>query len=116
MSDNVGGDTIKVPDEPNDKGNLDVKSGPPSYIASGGGDTIKSDSVKAAEKADPNKSNPSSAKSPSSTKSSPSSSNSNPATAGGTLKKAPSTKSRLDDVPEEAAAYVEDPARQLSSY
>src|SRR5437868_12287282 len=117
MSDNVGGDTIKVPDEPNDKGNLDVKSGPPSYIGSGGGDTIKSDSVKAAEKADPNKSNPSSAKSsPSSAKSSPSSSNSNPATAGGTLKKAPSTKSRLDDVPEEAAGYIEDPARQLGSY
>src|SRR6185295_6588718 len=112
MSDSVGGDTIKVPDEPEDKGNVDVKSGPPSNpskpaVPSGastsgpsaqGGDTIKQDSQKPESKP------------PSSTSSTGSK------TAGGSLKKPPSSKSRLDDVPEEAAAYVEDPARQLSSY
>ena len=55
MSDSVGGDTIKVPDEPEDKGNIDVKSGPPTTNPSGaptsgptvqGGDTIKQDSQK----------------------------------------------------------------------
>jgi serine/threonine protein kinase len=42
-----------------------------------------------------------------------------PSTAGGTLKKAPgagSSKSRIDDVPQEAAAYVDDPGRQLGQY
>ena len=53
MADSVGGDTIKVPDEPEDKGSIDVKSGPPSAVPSNpsaastsgpttqGGDTIK---------------------------------------------------------------------------
>jgi len=103
MSDNVGGDTIKVPDEPNEKGSLDVKSGPPSAPPTGstpkptpgGGDTIKQDEPKSG------------------------SSTSNPGskTSGGTLKKSPSsTKSRLDDIPEEASQYLNDPARQLGSY
>src|SRR5256885_12670511 len=43
--------------------------------------------------------------------------NSNPATAGGTLKKGgSSSKSRLDDVPEEASQFIDDPTRQLTSY
>ena len=110
MSDSVGGDTIKVPDEPEDKGNVDVKSGPPSSppsAASGastsgpsvqGGDTIKQDSQKPESKP------------PSSTSSTGSKS------AGGSLKKPPSSKSKLDDIPQEAAVYAEDPARQLTNY
>jgi serine/threonine protein kinase len=102
MSDSVGGDTIKVPDEPEPhKGSLDVKTGPPSQpsavpsaSATGSGDTIKQ---------------------PESTKTEMPKSDSR--TAGGTLKKGPSsTKSRLDDIPEEAAQYVDDPNRQLTSY
>jgi len=107
MSDSVGGDTIKVPDEPEDKGNIDVKSGPPSTSPSAvptsgpttqGGDTIKQDSQKPE------------------TESKPPSSSSGSKTAGGTLKKPPSSKSRLDDIPAEAAAFAEDPSRQLTNY
>jgi len=107
MSDSVGGDTIKVPDEPEDKGNIDVKSGPPSTSpgtgsTSGpsvqGGDTIKQDSQKPESESKP----------PSSTSGSK--------TAGGSLKKPPSSKSKLDDIPQEAAAFVEDPSRQLTNY
>jgi hypothetical protein len=104
MSDSVGGDTIKVPDEPNDKGSLDVKSGPPSAPPNspssptsptvGGGDTIKQEEPKSGS----------------------STSNSGSKTSGGTLKKSPSTKSRLDDVPEEASQFLNDPSRQLASY
>jgi hypothetical protein len=100
MSDSMGpGDTIKVPDEPNDKGNLDVKSGPPSTSPTGtpsvgGGDTIKQDEPKTGS----------------------SSSNSGSKTAGGTLKKAPSSKSHLDEIPQEAAQFHEDPSRQLGQY
>src|SRR5688572_7875485 len=107
MSDSVGGDTIKVPDEPQDKGNLDVKTGPPSSGPSSppptqgpttqGGDTIKQDSQKPESK--------------------PPSSSTGSKTAGGSLKKPPSSsKSRLDDIPEEAAVYANDPARQLTNY
>jgi serine/threonine protein kinase len=209
MSDNIGGDTIKVPDEPDDKGNLDVKSGPPSYIDAIGGDTIKSDSVKAAEaaalkaksdkqpstappakqgqqvpsyidamggdtiKSDSVKAAEAAALKSKSDKQAPSSappSKSNPTTPasynaplggdtiksdsviaaeaaalktdsqkaadaakadsknpkssspksdsqGGTLRKPPSSsKSRLDDIPEEAATFADDPNRQLTSY
>jgi len=90
-------DTIKLPD-PDEKGNLDVKSSPPT---SSGGDTIKQDSGKPASPSSHTNSNP----------------NSNPATAGGTLKKGgSSSKSRLDDVPEEASQFIDDPTRQLTSY
>src|SRR5258706_7711477 len=104
----MNSDTIKMPD-PDDKGNLDVKSGPPSYIAPGGGDTIKSDSAKSttsgsgakSDTAKPDSSNP----------------KSDSRTAGGTLKKGgASSKSRLDDIPEEASQYIDDPSRQLTSY
>src|SRR6185436_15861232 len=106
MSDSVGGDTIKVPDEPEDKGNIDVKSGPPSKPSAGstsgpsvqGGDTIKQDS----QKPEP--------------ESKPPSSTSGSKTAGGSLKKPPSSKSKLDDIPQEAAAFAEDPSRQLTNY
>src|SRR5436190_1217371 len=100
MSDSMGpGDTIRVPDEPNEKGNLDVKSGPPTTppagaSSSGGGDTIKQDEPKTGS----------------------SSSNSGSKTSGGTLKKPPSSKSKLDDSPEEAAQYIDDLARQLGQY
>src|SRR5690349_13781779 len=100
MSDTMGpGDTIKVPDEPDEKGNLDVKSGPPSTSPTGapsvgGGDTIKQDEPKSGS----------------------SSSNSGSKTAGGTLKKPPSSKSHLDEIPQEAAQYIEDPSRQLGQY
>lgn len=95
-------DTIKLPD-PDDKGNLDVKSAPPSTPPSsgpsvGGGDTIKQEESKPASSA----SNPGSSAS---------------RTAGGSLKKGgSSSKSRLDDIPEEATAFVDDPSRQLTSY
>jgi hypothetical protein len=102
MSDTMGpGDTIKVPDGPDDKGNLDVKSGPPSTSPTGtpsvgGGDTIKQEEPKSG----------------SSTSSNPGSK-----TAGGTLKKSPSSsKSHLDEIPQEAAQFHEDPARQLGQY
>ncbi len=100
MSDTMGpGDTIKVPDEPNDKGNLDVKSGPPSTSptgtpSAGGGDTIKQEEPKSGS----------------------SSSNSGSKTAGGTLKKPSSSKSHLDEIPQEAAQFHEDPSRQLGQY
>jgi hypothetical protein len=101
------GDTIKIPEEPNEKGNLDVKSGPPSSSPSGtpsvgGGDTIKQEEPKSGTSSTSN--------------SGPSTSNSGSKTAGGSLKKSASSKSRLDDVPEEAAQYSEDPARQLGQY
>jgi predicted Ser/Thr protein kinase len=95
-------DTIKMPD-PSDKGNVDVKSSPPSAPqttgpSTQGGDTIKQDS-----------STPKSG-----TTNSPSS---NSRTAGGSLKKgSSSSKSHLDDIPEEASAFAEDPSRQLTSY
>jgi hypothetical protein len=107
MSDSVGGDTIKVPDEPEEKkGSLDVKSGPPSAPTGptvGGGDTIKQEEPKS---------------SPSTSGSSTSgpSTGGGSKTAGGSLKKGSSTKSRLDDIPEEASAFLEDPARQLGQY
>jgi predicted Ser/Thr protein kinase len=135
MSDDVGGDTIKVPDEPNDQGNLDVKSGPPSspssppsYINNMGGDTIKSDSVKGAEtpSGKPDSQKPAQPKTelPKSSSANPSSTTSASKThipksdsQGGVLRKPPSsTKSRLDDIPEEAAQFAEDPARQLGAY
>src|SRR5688500_9757044 len=101
MSDSIGpGDTIKVPDEPNEKGNLDVKSGPPSAPPSGtpsvgGGDTIKQEEPKT----------------------NPSSSSSGSKTAGGTLKKTPSsTMLVLAHVPQEAAQYVNNLSRQLAQY
>jgi serine/threonine protein kinase len=76
-------DTIKLPD-PDEKGNVDVTSKPPTSASSaGGGDTIKAPDS---------------------------------ATAGGTLKKGSSAKSRLDEIPEEASKYAEDPTRQLTSY
>jgi len=131
MSNDVGGDTIKVPDEPNDQGNLDVKSGPPSgpptYINSGG-DTIKSDSVKGGEPppAKPESQKPGTPKTevPKSSTSAPSSTSASKThipksdSQGGVLRKPPSStsKSRLDDIPDEAAAFAEDPARQLGAY
>jgi serine/threonine protein kinase len=99
MSDSGPGDTIKVPEGPDEKGNLDVKSGPPSTSPTGtpsvgGGDTIKAEEPKSG------------------------SSTSNPGskTAGGSLKKGASSKSHLDEIPQEAAQYVEDAARQLGQY
>src|SRR5438552_4263426 len=98
MSDSVGGDTIKVPDEPNDKGNLDVKSGPPSTAPTGGPSAAGGDTIKAEE---PKSGSPSSSSK----------------TAGGSIKKgASSTKSRLDDVPEEASQFLNDLTRQLGQY
>jgi predicted Ser/Thr protein kinase len=90
-------DTIKMPD-PDEKGNLDVKSSPPSSSPHSdppptSGDTIKQDS---------GTSKPLSSVS---------------ATSGGTPKKgASSSKSHLDDIPEEASAFAQDPSRQLTSY
>ncbi|MBI3857465.1 MAG: serine/threonine protein kinase [Planctomycetes bacterium] len=114
MVDSVGGDTIKVPDEPNEKGNLDVKTGPPSAPPAStgsttgpsvqGGDTIKQESSKPETGSKP----PSSR-----TDGGP---KSDSRTAGGSLKKGGSSKSRLDDIPEEASQYAEDPSRQLTNY
>src|SRR5689334_22529952 len=107
MSDTVGGDTIKVPDEPEEKkGSLDVKSGPPSAPTGpsvGGGDTIKQEE-------------PKSGSSTSGSSTSGPSTSSGSKTAGGSLKKSPSSKSRLDDIPEEASTHANDPARQLGQY
>jgi predicted Ser/Thr protein kinase len=90
-------ETIKMPDpgQP-DKGNVDVTSKPPTnpstlQNSSGVEQTIKSDSTNQPK--------------------------SDSRTTGGTLKKGgSSSKSRLDDIPEEAAAFVDDPSKQLGSY
>jgi len=97
-------ETIRMPDPGEDKGNVDVTSkppssakppssstNPPSSSPPGVEQTIKSDSSQQPK--------------------------SDSRTQGGTLKKSgASSKSRLDDIPSEAAPFVDDPTKQLGSY
>ena len=99
-------ETIKMPDPGEEKGSVDVTSKPPSSPSSSTGDGVSA--VEQTIKADPS----------STPKSDPSGNpKSDSKTQGGTPKKGASTaKSRLDDIPADAAAYVEDPTRQLGQY
>jgi serine/threonine protein kinase len=89
-------ETIKMPDPGEEKGNVDVTSKPPSSPSSppnstsGVEQTIKSDSSSQPK--------------------------SDSRTQGGSLKKPSSSKSRLDDIPTDAAPYMDDPSRQLGQY
>src|SRR5260221_2643361 len=97
-------ETIRMPDPGEDKGNVDVtskppssgkpptsSSKPPSSNPTGVEQTIKSDSSQQPK--------------------------SDSRTQGGSLKKGgASSKSRLDDIPSEAAPFVDDPTKQLGSY
>jgi serine/threonine protein kinase len=96
-------ETIKMPDPEEEKGNIDVTSKPPSSGPPGTPSTveqtIKADSSSQAR--------PDSSGQP----------KSDSRTQGGSLKKPPSsTKSRLDDIPSDAATFAEDPTRQLNQY
>jgi predicted Ser/Thr protein kinase len=91
-------ETIKMPGPEDEKGNVDVTSKPPSSPSSAGNSSGVEATIKSA---DTSSSQP----------------KSDSRTQGGSLKKPPSsTKSRLDDIPTDAAAYAEDPTRQLGQY
>ncbi|HVR86745.1 MAG TPA: serine/threonine-protein kinase [Planctomycetota bacterium] len=91
-------ETIRMPTPDEDKGNVDVTSKPPSSTNSQPPANLSS--VEQTIKADAGQEPKSDSR-----------------TQGGTPKKGgASTKSRLDDIPAEAAAFVDDPTKQLGSY
>src|SRR5258708_5288313 len=97
-------ETIRMPDPGEDKGNVDVTSKPPS-----------------SGKPPTSSSNPPSSNPPGVEQTIKSDSSQQPKsdsrTQGGSLKKGgASSKSRLDDIPSEAAPFVDDPTKQLGSY
>ena len=102
-------ETIRMPNPDEDKGNVDVTSKPPS-------------SGKPPSSAKPLPSSSSAPTNPPGVEQTIKSDSSqqpksDSRTQGGTLKKGGSSaKSRLDDIPAEAAAFVDDPTKQLGSY